>query len=64
MLLRKYGTTFKYFVGAQLGDGKGERGFHNNPHYHVLFFLENANNDKFPYKKIDPKDFRHLVRMY
>lgn len=40
MLLRKYGTIFKYFVGAELGDGKGTRGMHNNPHYHVLFFLE------------------------
>ena len=63
-LLRKYGTTFKYFVGAELGDGKGQRGMHNNPHYHVLFFLEDARNEKFPYKRIDPKDFRHLVRLY
>lgn len=64
MLLRKYGTIFKYFVGAELGDGKGSRGMHNNPHYHILFFLEPANNPKFPYKKIDPRDFRHLVRLY
>lgn len=63
-LLRKYGTTFKYFIGAELGDGKGSRGMHNNPHYHVLFFLENANNEKFPYKVITPDEFRHLVRMY
>lgn len=64
MLLRKYGTKFKYFVGAELGDGKGERGLHNNPHYHVLFFLENANNPRFPYVKISPEDFRHLIRFY
>lgn len=38
-LLRNYATNLKYFVGAELGDGKGERGFENNPHYHVLFFL-------------------------
>ena len=63
-LLRKYGTIFKYFVGAELGDGKGSRGMHNNPHYHILFFLEPANNPRFPYVKIDPKDFRHLVRLY
>ena len=63
-LLRKYGTTFKYFVGAELGDGKGSRGMHNNPHYHVLFFLEPANDEKFQYQKISPDDFRHLVRMY
>lgn len=61
-LLRQYGTKMKYFVGAELGDGKGSRGMHNNPHYHVLFFLENANNDRFPYVKISPEDFRHLVR--
>lgn len=63
-LLRKYGNTFKYFVSAELGDGKGKRGFHNNPHYHVLFFLEPANNERFPYKLIPPEVFRHLVRKY
>lgn len=63
-LLRKYGTTFKYFVGAELGDGKGERGLHNNPHYHVLFFLEDAHNERFPYRLIAPEQFRHLVRKY
>lgn len=64
LLLRKYGTTFKYFVGAELGDGKGERGLHNNPHYHILFFLEPDKNKKFPYIPISPEDFRHYVRMY
>lgn len=63
-LLRKYGTYFKYFVGAELGDGKGTRGMHNNPHYHILFFLENANDPRFPYVKIIPEDFRNLVKMY
>ena len=63
-LLRKYGTKFKYFIGAELGDGKGSRGMHNNPHYHVLFFLESADNPKHPYKVISPKDFRHFIRMY
>lgn len=63
-LLRKYGTRFKYFIGAELGDGKGSRGMHNNPHYHVLFFLEPANDERYGYKKISPDDFRHLVRMY
>ena len=37
---------------------------HNNPHYHVLFFLENANDERYSYVKIAPKDFRHLVRRY
>ena len=63
-LLRQYGTTFKYFIGAELGDGKGERGLHNNPHYHILFFLEPANSEDYSYRPIDPKEFRHLVRLY
>ena len=64
ILLRKYGTRFKYFIGAELGDGKGSRGFHNNPHYHILFFLEPANDPRYPYKKISPLEFRHLIRNY
>ena len=63
-LLRKFGMTFKYFVGAELGDGKGSRGLHNNPHYHVLFFLEPANNPRYPFVPILPDQFRHLIRMY
>lgn len=63
-LLRNYGTKLKYFVGAELGDGKGVRGWHNNPHYHILFFLRSANNTDYPYKLIDPIEFRSLVRLY
>ena len=63
-LLREYGSIFKYFIGAELGDGKGERGMHNNPHYHVLFFVEPDPKCQFPYVKISPDDFRHLVKMY
>lgn len=63
-LLRKYGCTFKYFVGAELGDGKGKRGLFNNPHYHILFFVVSACDDRFPYVQISPEDFRHLVRLY
>lgn len=63
-LLRKYGTLFKYFVGAELGDGKGVRGINNNPHYHILFFLRPCNDERYPYKKIESKQFRHLLRHY
>ena len=63
-LLRKYGSTFKYFIGAELGDGKGQRGLANNPHYHFLFFVLPANNPRYPYRKILPEQFRHLVRKY
>lgn len=63
-LLRKYGTTFKYFIGSELGDGKGKRGMHNNPHYHILFFLEPAKDCRFPYVVISSVEFRTLVRRY
>lgn len=63
-LLRKYGSTFKYFIGAELGDGKGERGMHNNPHYHVLLFVQNAESDKYKYTKISEQEMTHLMRLY
>lgn len=63
-LLRKYGTTFKYAISAELGDGKGERGMHNNPHYHCLLFTENANNPKFPYVKISETEMTNLIKLY
>lgn len=63
-LLRHYGTSIKYFVGAELGEGAGSRGMHNNPHYHILFFLRSAESEDYPYKLISPLEFRHLVRKY
>lgn len=70
-LLREYGTNMKYFVGAELGEGKGKRGIANNPHYHIIFFLCSAYDKRYenrqvdcPYKKISALDFRHLVRDY
>lgn len=38
-LKRKYNCTLRYFCAGELGDGKGQRGFANNPHMHVLFFI-------------------------
>ena len=63
-LLRDYGINFKYFVGAELGEGKGKRGFECNPHYHVLFFTESAKDKRYPYRPISPIEFRHLIRLY
>lgn len=40
-----HGYSFKYFVGAEFGEGgethnyQGVRGIGNNPHYHVIFFF-------------------------
>ena len=64
ILLRKYGTSFKYFVGAELGEGSGTRGMHNNPHYHILFFLRSSDDPKRSYIKIKPEQFRSLLRKY
>lgn len=64
-LLREYGTNFKYFVACELGEGKGKRGFANNPHYHILFFLRpDVSKHHKPYIKIDPVVFRSLLRFY
>lgn len=64
MLLRKYGTNFKYFVGAELGEGAGVRGYANNPHYHILFFLRSAGSTEYPYRKISEREFTSLIRQY
>lgn len=64
MLLRKYGSDLKYFVGAELGEGEGVRGMANNPHYHILFFLRPTKNPRYPYVKIDPQTFCDLVQIY
>lgn len=38
-LERRQGYRFKYFVGAEFGEGKGIRGKGNNPHYHLILFF-------------------------
>ncbi|QCS36052.1 replication initiator protein [Capybara microvirus Cap1_SP_107] len=63
-LLRNFGTKMKYFVGCELGEGKGSRGAGNNPHYHVLFFLTNAEDERYPYHRILPEQFETLIKTY
>lgn len=43
-LLREYGASLKYFCACESGEGKGKRGFGNNPHYHFIFFVQPAND--------------------
>lgn len=62
-LKRDYGTIFKYFISAELGEGKGKRGFHNNPHYHLLLFLEPDPDSNF-YDKISVSEMRNLIRTF
>lgn len=70
-LLRNYGSVLRYFVSGELGDGKGVRGYHNNPHYHILFYLYPTSAfpdkefiDASGYTPISPIVFRSLVRKY
>lgn len=37
--MSQHGYRFRYACFSELGDGKGKRGFDNNPHYHCLVFL-------------------------
>lgn len=60
MLLRKYHCHMKYFVGSELGEGAGKRGYANNPHYHCLFFVV----PEFGYDVISPEDFKGLIEDY
>ena len=62
-LLRDYGFRLQYFVTCELGEGKGKRGFDNNPHYHVLFFLM-PDGDWTKTKCFSPHVFQQLVNEY
>ncbi|WGL30937.1 replication initiator protein [Dipodfec virus UOA04_Rod_558] len=38
-LQRKFNCSVRYFCCGEMGEGKGERGFDNNPHLHVLYYV-------------------------
>ena len=61
VLFRDYGFRLQYFVSCELGEGKGKRGFDNNPHYHVIFFLIPDGKQNKPFNSVV---FRDLVRKY
>lgn len=63
-LLREYGSTFRYFVGSELGEGAGSRGYARNPHYHILLFVRSAQKLKYPFKPITEEQMTHLLRMH
>lgn len=35
----RLGFKFKYFIAPEYGEGKGYRGYGNNPHYHGIFYF-------------------------
>lgn len=58
----KYDCSLKYCVFGERGDGKGFRGFGNNPHYHVILFLRpNKEGTSFD---IPTDEFTEYVRYY
>lgn len=60
-LLRKYGSVLRYFCACETGEGKGKRGLGNNPHYHFIFYVEPADNPKYPYVPITAQEFKDLI---
>lgn len=62
--IRSLGWTFKYFVSCELGEGKGVRGYRQNPHYHVLLFLRPYEKSKVKVQNISANDIYNLVTYY
>ncbi|QCS36446.1 hypothetical protein [Capybara microvirus Cap3_SP_386] len=52
--------NLRYFISCESGEGKGKRGFANNSHYHILFFLFPKEGKSL----LQPYEFRHYVRKY
>lgn len=58
-LKRKYGAKLRYFCSCERGEGKGTRGYGNNPHYHFIFFVQPFNDSYCP---PTPQEFRDMVK--
>lgn len=39
-LKKNYGARLRYFIACESGEGKGKRGLGNNPHYHLISFIQ------------------------
>lgn len=59
VLMRKYHAQMKYFCACETGDGKGERGLGNNPHYHFIFYIQPLDSN---FVKPTPDQFISLCR--
>lgn len=58
------GYSFKYFVTCELGEGKGKRGYLNNPHYHLLLFFKPDKKVILKEDFLDPAGVEALVKEY
>lgn len=62
-LQRKYGCTCRYFCVGEMGEGKGKRGYGNNPHLHVVFFV--YRDTSLPNSNIpDGNEFERICKDY
>lgn len=60
-LKRHFNTQVKYCITSEFGEGRGRRGYHNNPHFHALFFLTPVDASK---PIINCVDFRNFIQSY
>lgn len=60
-LKRYFNASIKYCITSEFGEGKGRRGYHNNPHYHALFFVVPIDASK---PIITALEFNNLVKSY
>lgn len=60
-LKRYFNVSLKYCVTSEFGEGKGKRGYHNNPHYHSILFLYPIDETK---PIVSPECFRCLIKSY
>lgn len=60
-LERNFNTKLKYCITSEFGEGKGKRGYHNNPHYHGVMNLTPINPNE---PIISPTDFKNLAKSY
>lgn len=64
-LRSKYGVgEVKYFIGTELGEGKGSRGYHNNPHYHCIWFCYPKPGQEKLFSRLNGETFSRLIKLY
>lgn len=60
-LKRDYGCAVKYLCTSELGEAKGSRGLYNNPHFHVIYFINPLTKSS---SVPSPSEFESLLREY
>lgn len=60
--LARENAVMRFLCTTEMGDGKGSRGFGNNPHFHLLAFL--YPKDKTKPSTLHPAKFKRLVKRY